>query len=261
MDKSIRATVPVSLGPESTDPPESPLYTHISRATTALVVISAVGIIAWYAPRLRRPGSVQALIPAVVVCTAVAARTFLGFRYGGFFALGMGILVFSPFAGRARTFALAMLMGLAIVQTGLTLDYGRTPYRFTGEGDAESFVVAHTRPNESIVVGPPFVLAASRSGYPEGRVVRRVVPQDFGLPGFDTKAYRDEIRELTTIYIGDPYWYRWVNTIVLNEPEPVPLFEDASIQEFDYFGDRVIVARSRPRPAASETFLPAAVAP
>jgi hypothetical protein len=117
------------------------------------------------------------------------------------------------------------------------------PARPTSQIGAEEFIVAHTRVGERMCLGPPFTLVAAKSELPGGRVPVFVVPTALYLRDFDEPAFLASIRTNSTVYIGSPEEYTGVQRHY--RPSSPPVFPDAEVEEYEFEGRRVIVARPR----------------
>jgi hypothetical protein len=212
--------------------------TNLSIAGTALAMI----VVAILRPSIR-PRVAPALPAAATIAVVLGLDAWKGIGQANYFYLGLApCLLFPLGASRRRRAVVLATAALAIASLAVKLyldrknrpDLGDTP-------EAVRFVVEHSRPGDRIIAGPPFILLAARRELPGGRTIARVVPQPYYLASFDERTFRNEIRALGDVYLGEPLWFR---RPVYIGPEGPPLFDRATPEELTFRGSRVIRARS-----------------
>ena len=213
--------------------------------TTLLIAVAALGLVVTALTGYRRRVPIRVLIPAVLIAGVVAVNLLRGFAYWGFYLLGLGPCLLFAFGGspRPRRIALAVLIVLAAAHSAVDLRLDRsTTARLAGQREAVAFLVGQSTPGETIVVGPPFLMASAPRTLPGGRRVLRVVPQPFYLLDFDRDRYRADI----TAH-GDVHWRpQWFTRTTIGGGlgrESTPLFEGAEVRQARFFGEPVLVAR------------------
>jgi len=191
--------------------------------------------------RVERAGRILVLLGAMVLADATGRMMYLNY-----YTIGLAPAIFYLVRERRefRSVMLALsLLGVANASAFVKLNPG-PPRSPTGQHSAELFIATHTREGEKICLGPPFTLAAAKPHLPGGRTVPFVVPTALYLKDFDEDDFLLSIRSNCSIYIGSPDYYNAVQRYYrLSSPA---IFLDASIQEFEFEGQRVIVARIRP---------------
>jgi hypothetical protein len=222
-------------------------YKLASLATTLIIVVAAFGLLASTIRRSPQRPPIRVAVAALLIALTVALDLVRGQRYWVFFILGLGpcLLFAGCDQGGRRKIVLSLLIGLAVIQTAMSLKLDRLSVLSTDQRDSVGFVVVHTRPAERIVLGPPFILAAAPAHLTEQREVVRVVPQPFYLADFDPVAFRAEIQKMATVYVGEREWFYRPEIVTKNQRAQIPLFPDAAIEEFTFSGTRVIVARAK----------------
>lgn len=177
----------------------------------------------------------------IVLLLVVLAMDFGGYMfYLAYFLVGLGPVCLN-FAKSRNLIRLIAILGIvnAIVFVKLLPNLPRLP---TNQAAAEAFVVSHSRPGEAICLGPPFVLVAAKPMLADARRVEFVVPTALYLRDFDEPKFLDDIRARCTVYIGKREHYHAVQLYYkLSSP---PVFLSAHIEELDFEGEIVIVARN-----------------
>jgi len=110
---------------------------------------------------------------------------------------------------------------------------------------ASDFLVAHSRPGDNIVVGPPFILsAASDASLPDGRKITMVVPMPMYLKDFDVNFYLSQIRSAANVYIGMPEYFDGVQRYYKFQSPPI--FQPSQSETAYFQGDPILIARPAP---------------
>ncbi len=226
------------------DAAASPLAAVPTELLTTAVAIGAFLVVA-LATRSQEFGKrYEALaVPAGLILVVVAADALRGFQYAGYYLIGLGpallaAAVTPPMVRQGATIGLT-LVALANVGVAGTLD--RSSPDWTTTRATRLFLMAHTRPGDRLVLGPPFVLVAS-TGI-EGRQITRVVPQPYFLEPFDRAAFVQDIAGSADVYVGTPEWYLrpvWTQAPIGG------LFETAETERLEFNGQPVVVIRRTP---------------
>ncbi len=226
-------------------------------ATTLLIAALALGLVLAF-----RRVSIRIVLPAVLIVGVVALDLLRGFSYWGFYLLGLAPCFLFAFGDspRPRRLALAVVLTFAAAQTAVALRLDRSVRAsLADQGEAIAFLVAETQPGESIVVGPPFLLASAPRSLPDGRHVLYVLPQPFYLLDFDRDLYRSQIAAQTTTYIGQADWFHRITIGGGLGQASAPLYDHdpVDVHKTRFFGDDVIIAHRRG--PGSTTQAPAAI--
>jgi hypothetical protein len=210
--------------------------------TLAIATVAAAGATAVRTLR-RDDGIARAAMPAAaLILVVLVVDAWRGFLDYGFFIAGVGPIVFAAAAprGRSRALVASALAIAGAVNLGVSTRLDRLPPRLATTHASEAFVTTHTNAHDRIILGPPFVFAASTLG--PARTVPRVVPQPYYLERFDRDAYVRELNACCDVYVGEEDAYRRVTRVgELGEP----IFANAAIDTFAFEGRTVLVARRR----------------
>lgn len=227
----------------------SALFAIPSRALNVGLITLAVAVTtAGFRPSGRRRMGLV-LLPAVLISALLTIDALRGFNYFAYYLLGAGAnLLFALRDRRARGAAIVVLGVLAIGCLGTALRAASAPIQPYDTPETVAFLVEHTRPGDRIVLGPPFVLAAT-ADLPEGRAVLRVVPSPYFLADFDEARFRSDIAAATDVYLGEERWYNKQLGHHIPATVPHPIFgADASVTRLEFSGIPVVLARRAAAP-------------
>jgi hypothetical protein len=205
-------------------------------------VVAAVIVLA----RATRPNArddIRSAAPAAALIAVIfvldAWRGYLDF---GYFITGVGPIVFAAAAAhtRVRQLATAALVAAGVINIGISTRLDRLPPDWTTTSSTEQFLMAHTREGDTLVVGPPFVFAAS--AMPPERAIARIVPQPYFLETFDRDLWVRDLNTCCNVYVGDQDAYT-----LLTRPGVAgdPIFPHAEVEHLDFHGQPVLIARRR----------------
>lgn len=179
-----------------------------------------------------------------VAAVAIGLDAFGRMFYLSYYLVGLGPASLA-FLARSR-FAISfarLWCFLAILQIVIALKLVspnlRTPI---SRSELREFLLAHTKPGDVIVVGPPFILSAASDPNPGGdRRIAHVVPMPLYLDGFDVNAWLNDIRTDATVYVGEPAYFNSVQ-LYYRQTSP-PIFPDVKREISNYHGLEVLIAR------------------
>lgn len=184
----------------------------------------------------------------VLVCLLVLLLDARGrMPYLAYYLVGMAPAAFAslqkPRLQNRFSIAFAVLASLQVA-VELRLYQPKT-YWPLSRSAAYEFLVAHSRPGDKIVVGPPFILsAASDASLPDGRKITMVVPMPMYLKDFDVTFYLSQIRSAANVYIGKPEYFDGVQRYYKFQSPPI--FKPSQSETIHFQGDPILIARPAP---------------
>jgi hypothetical protein len=221
------------------DQPASRVASAPSWAVMAVIVVAvAVWVVA--GPRGRVTGGGR--VP-VVLGVALALDSGGYMFYLSYFVLGLGPAVLRMWSGTAAQrplVAVLAALGVANLLVEAKLGGFGWPRPPAPAGELEAFVREHTRPGDTIILGPPFTFqvltpwADRRAPY--------VVPMPLYLADFDRDEYLRLLRG-GTVYVGFPEYFEGVQRHY--RPTSPPVFEHAVLTTVEFRGRPVLIARPR----------------
>ena len=214
-------------------------------AVATVVAAVVVAVYAWRGTSRTEPRDDALLaVPAVALILSIfVVDAWRGYLDYGYFLTGVGPIVFAAAATAAgrRALVAVLLAGAGIVNIAVSTRLDRLPPDWTPTTATEQFLTAHTRADDRIVVGPPFVFAAA--AMPPARTIPRVIPQPYFLATFDRSAWRADLNACCNVYVGEEEQYTRLARPL--GPAREPIFADADIEHVRFNGQPVIVARRR----------------
>jgi hypothetical protein len=207
-------------------------------ALATVLVMAALAVTTASGSGYRGCGRVLGVLTLVLALDAIGYMNFLPF-----YVIGLAPVVIHLLSGTKWQFRFVVgLAGLALVHLAVAVKLDPWSVRRPVTADeARGFLLEHTGPGDVIVVGPPFVFAASGSAAVEGRGIPYVVPVALYLDGFDEDGYLAAIRSSATVYVGYPEYFAGVMRDY--KPTSNPIFPDGLQRMVDFRGDQVLVAR------------------
>ncbi len=240
----------------------SKLFGVPTYAGYALIVASAVAAV--FAGRGRattEPGLVRA---GLTVLVALALELARGFVYMPYYLMGLAPAVFCVWRPTSlRTAVTVALVAVALMNAAVASRFATFRYPLTHPAAERAFIVGQTRPGDRIVLGPPLVLAAASTDWPEGRSVRFVVPQPYILAAYDDARFRASILEGSDVYVGEEKSYFFTDSRQYYDNarngvgDRAALFPGAEVTRARLGGrDLLIVRSNRPQPRRSRQLAP-----
>lgn len=223
--------------------PISTLYA-IPSQLTSLFVVALAWVVGFRVVFQRDSEKTGVKIAAFTLAVVSLLDLFKGFGYIIFYIVGLapGIIAeIESLRWKKRVVSVLCVLGVLHLVVALKFDTDRPMLVDTPETIA--FIEAHTRPGDTIVTGPPFVLASSFSHLNGNRRVLYVVPEPYWLSAFSQELFRQEISGNTTVYIGSETWYNKQVGQHIRQAEPTPLYADGEMQKLNFYGVPVIVVR------------------
>ena len=213
---------------------------------SAVSVLALLILVVGLAPSRRTRFHLSAVLPAAGLMGVVLLLDLTrGFKYLPLYCMGLApCLLFVCRSATSRKAACMLLGVLAAVNVVVTQRLEASFHPILGSTAQVAFLSATTRPNDRIVVGPPFVLVAAGKALPGGRTIVRVSPQPYHVDGFQPRAYFDEIAETTDVYVGEPAWF----TTPMSLPSKTgPIYTSYDVTPYT-LGDKAVIVARKTRP-------------